>query len=46
MTYANHYVFLWHFIMCFCGILLRVFVINASVMNKIENLSIVQLNNI
>ena len=27
MIYANHYVFLLHFIMCFCGIMLRVFVV-------------------
>ena len=27
MIYANRYVFLWHFIMCFCGIMLRVFVV-------------------
>ena len=27
MTYANHYVLLWYFIMCFCGIMLRGFVV-------------------
>ncbi len=30
MTYANNYVFLWYFIMCFCGIMLRVFVVTTE----------------